>query len=231
MKRRAFVSAALAAPLILAACGGGGGGDPAPTTSAETYQTWAAWVNTLNESGTRTFTISGTVNGIAVSGSGSATYGALAGGNFEGKAALAKTTVLTGSVTANGQTIPYGGTTVSYVDSNYRPLGVTSNEYWVVTGTPTIPQTARVNDAGTLYTANRYASSAKTSLLGTATVSYAVQPDTAATALLRLVLTQRTAGGSVTSTDVQTYRMTPAGALTRLSEEYQEGSSALTLRY
>jgi hypothetical protein len=199
--------------------------------SSEVYQTRAAWVGTLTETGTRSFSVTGTINGVAVSGSGSATFGGLAGSSFEGRGALAKTTVLTGSILANGQAFPYGGTTISYVDSNYQPLGTVSDEYWVVVGTPTIPQTARVNDTGILYTYNRYGSSAKTPLRGTVTVSYALQPDTASTALLRIVLTERASDGAVLSTTIQSFRMTPAGALTRLTEEFLEGGTALSLRY
>lgn len=231
MKKRALMIAVLATPLLMAGCGGGGGGDPAPAVSTETYQTWTAWVNTLNESGTRSFSISGTSNGLSVTGSGTATFGALNATTFDGKSALGKTTVLTGTVSVNGQSSPYGGTSTGYVDSNYRPLGTQADEYWVVTGTPTIPQTARVNDAGTMYTANRYANSTKATLLGTATVTYAVQPDSGSTALLRILVTQKTPGGTTTMTGISTYRMTPAGGMTRLTEEVQSGATALTLRY
>ena len=131
----------------------------------------------------------------------------------------------------NGQSAPYGGTSTGYVDSNYQPVGTQADEYWVVTGTPTIPETARINDAGTMYTANRYATSTKATLLGTATVNYALQPDSASTALLRILVTQKTSGGTTTMTGIGTYRVTPAGGLTRLTEEIQTGSTALTLRY
>lgn len=231
MTRRILSIAVLAAPLLLAGCGGGGSGDPPPTTSAEIYQTRTAWVNTLTESGTRSFTISGSVDGAAVSGSGNVTFSALAASVFEGRPALAKTTVLTGSLVAGGQTFPYGSTSVAHFDSNNQPLGQVAGEYWVVTGTPAIPQTARVNDAGTMYTVNRYTSSSKTVLLGTAVVGYAVQPDTASTALLRVVVTERTTSGTVSATTIESFRITPAGALTRLTQEYQEGRTAITLRY
>ncbi len=68
-------------------------------------------------------------------------------------------------------------------------------------------------------------------MLGTTTVNYAVQPDSASTALLRILVTQKTTGGTTKMTGIGTYRMTPAGGLTRLSEEVQSGSTALTLRY
>lgn len=229
MKRRMLVMAALSASLIFSGCGGGG--EATQLIATETYQTRAAWVNMLNESGTRSFSISGTSNGLPITGSGTATFGVLSAATFDGKAALGKITVLTGTVTVNGQSAPYGGTSTGYVDSNYQPLGTQADEYWVVTGTPTIPQTARINDAGTMYTANRYATSTKATLLGTTTVNYAVQPDSASTALLRILVTQKTTGGTTTMTGIGTYRMTPAGGLTRLSEEIQSGSTALTLRY
>jgi hypothetical protein len=231
MNRRAFAITAMAASLAIAGCGGGGGGDAGPIASTDTYQTWAAWVNTLNEAGTRTFSISGTSDGRSLTGSGTTTFGTPNATTFEGKPALSKTTVVTGTVNVNGQSAPYGGSTVGYVDSNYRPLGTQADEYWAVTGSPTIPLTARINDTGTMYTANRYANSTKAIPLGTATVSYAVQPDSASSALLRILVTEKTTTGTTTSTTISTYRMTPAGTLTRLTEEFQSGSTALTLRY
>lgn len=215
---------------ILAACGGGGGGGPS-AVSTNDYQLRQAWVNYVSMSTTQRFTVSGTINGVAVSGSGTETDGTLVASSFEGKPSLSKTTVVTGTLSSSGQSLPYGSTGVGYVDSNYMPLGQSGNEYAVVTGTPVIPQTARINDTGTLYTATRYPTSQKSYSIGTLTVSYALQPDTADTALLKVITTRKTTSGSTYSTDISIFKMTPAGALTPVSEQYQDSNSALTITY
>ena len=215
----------------LAACGGGGGGGAPATVSVSDYQLRQAWVNYVTLSGTQRFTISGTISGVAVTGSGTETDGSLVAATFEGKPALSKTVVVTGTLSSSGQSLPYGSTGVGYVDSNYMPLGQSGNEYAVVTGTPVIPQTAKINDTGTLYTATRYPTSQKSYSIGTLTVSYALQPDTAYTALLKVITTRKTTSGSTYSTDISTFKMTPAGALTPVYEQYQDSSSALTITF
>lgn len=232
MRLRNVLLAGLAS-IVLFGCGGGGGGnDPAPVPPAttDTYQLWRAWVNYATTSATRNFTISGSVNGVEVSGSGSATMGALTSGTFEGKAALRKTTLVSGTVSGAGLTVPYGVSSTTYLDTNYLPLGVSGTEYAVVTAT-SIPQTAKVNDTGVLYTATRYPSSAKSYSTGTSVVSFALAPETSSSALLKVVSVDKTPGGAVEGTTIQTFRITPEGALTALTEEYQSGAMALTLRY
>jgi hypothetical protein len=62
-------------------------------------------------------------------------------------------------------------------------------------------------------------------------VTFALLPDSGSTAILRLVSTDKSISGTVTATGIMTYRITPVGTLTRISEEYQEGSTSLTLTY
>jgi hypothetical protein len=215
----------------LAACGGGGGSSSPSTASTSDYQLRQAWVNYVMQSDSRSFVISGSINAVPVTGSGTATQSSLSASSFEGRPALIKSMTVTGSFTGAGQTFPYGSTSSGYFDSNYLPMGASGQEYIVVTGTPTIPQIAKVNDTGTLYVANRYTTSQKSSSVGTVTVSYVLQADTADTALLKVISTEKTTLGTTESTAIGTYRVTPAGGLTKLKEEYQQGSAALTLTY
>lgn len=220
------------ASIALFGCGGGGGGSdsaPAPATT-ENYQLWQAWVNYATASATRNFTIDGSVNGVSVTGSGLATTGSLSSATFEGKAALRKTTTISGTISVAGQTLPYGGSSTTYLDTNYLPLGSSDGEYAVVTGT-SIPQTAKVNDTSVLYTYTRYPSSAKSYSTGTGVVTFALVPETASTSLLKVISADKSTSGGVEATTIATFRITPAGALTPLSEEYQSGAMALTLRY
>jgi hypothetical protein len=218
--------------VLLAACGGGGGGSGfTPVSSTETFQLRTAWINYLTDSRPLPFTVSGTSSGIRITGSGTLTQGSLSASGFEGVSAMQKTFAMTGSITGNGITVPLSSSITDYVDSNYYPLGSSGDEYTVVNGTATIPQTAVVNDTGTLFTENRYQSSAKAVLLGTNTLSYAVQPDAASTALLKLIQVEKNTAGATTDTTTMTFRMTPAGGLTRLSEVSSDGTETITITY
>ena len=83
---------------FLSACGGGGGGTAAPVASTETFPLMTVYRNTLTTSSSNTYTISGTTSGVALTGSGTVTYGNLSAGTFEGLSALQRTTTATGSI-------------------------------------------------------------------------------------------------------------------------------------
>lgn len=219
--------------LAISACGGGGGNtEPTgPVASTETFQLRTAYVNYVTETRSLPFTVTGMTSGHSVTGSGTATQGALTSTTFESQAAQQKTTTVTGSITANAVTTPLSSSSTTYVDSNYNPLGSSGTDYKVVTGGTSIPTTARVNDTGTWYSTIRYASSTKATQRGTGTVSYVLEPDTASTALLKIILTERDNSNNETSRSTVTFRMTPAGALTRISETSVQGSTSLTLSY
>ena len=224
-----FVSSVLA---VLAACGGGGGGgSTAPVTSTETFQLRTAYVNYLTDTRSLPFALTGTVSNVSVSGGGSLTQGSMSSTTFEGQAAQAKVTTVTGTVRGNGQSVSLASTTTAYVDSNYNPLGFSGSEYEVVTSSAPIPATARVNDTAVWYVTDRYTSSGKTSRVGTTTSTFVLEPDTASTALLKIIEVERNTSNTVTSTSTITFRMTPAGALTRLSETVLEGTTSLTVTY
>ena len=237
IRRRFSLAAALALSLWLVACGGGGGGgggtDPVVSSPGITrYDTRQGWLNYLQEAGIFRYTITGTVQGTPVSSSGSASIGALQAASFESQAAQRKTSLVSGTLTVGSSTVPYGGTTELYVDANFLPLGSTgAGEYAVVSGTVPIPTTAEVNQSGTLFTLTRYDSSARGTLLGTTTVAWAVLPEGSDTALFRITSTAANADGSPPSVTVETYRMSTAGTLTRLTEEYRDSSSQLTLTW
>jgi len=146
--------------------------------------------------------------------------------------ALQRTTTSTGSLVVNGQTEPLNTLGIHWVDSNYVPKGESGgSEYLVVTGTSTIPTAARINDTGIFYTANRYASSTKAVFLGTETVSYVVEADTASTALLSIISVEKNKSGTTTSTSRNQYRITPAGTFTRIKTTGVEGNLLLTITY
>ena len=225
----AFIS--LIASAMLFGCGGGGGGEtPAPVDV--TYQLWNAFVNSAKESVSREFTASGTVSGFPVTASGSVAGQPMRAGSFEGRPALIKDTATAGTLTINGQTLPLIGLTSAFFDPNYLPLGMASDgEYDVVTGTPSFPQLAQVNDAGTLFTYARYADSSKTASLGTGVASFALLPGSDTNALLKVTVVERRQDGSVESTSTSTYSLQPEGVMVPLSDEYSSGGDTMNTQY
>ena len=156
----------------------------------------------------------------------------MSAGTFEGMPALQKTTTSTGSIVANGQTAPLNSLSITWVDSNYVPKGQSGDgEYLVVTGTPIFPTAARINDTGTFYKVNRYATSSKAVLLGTETVSYLLEADTVSTALLTIIFVEKNTSGITTSTNRQQFRITPAGTFKRLSSTGIKDTLSLTITY
>ncbi len=89
----------------------------------------------------------------------------------------------------------------------------------------------KAGDTVVVFGAKRYTNSTKTSLLGTQVLSFAIQPETSTTALLKLIEVEQDNAGNTTTTSTITFRLTPAGAMTRLSETAVSGATALTLTY
>lgn len=217
--------------IFLAACGGGGGSNSAAPPSTATFQLRTAYISALTDTRSLGFRITGSTSGVSMTGTGTLTQGSVSSTTFERQAALVKTSTITATLSANGQSIPLGVTTVSYYDSNYNPLGLDGDEYEVVSSSNPIPVTARVNDTGIWYTSVRYSDSSKTRVLGTATVSYVLEPDTASTALLKIIVIEKDLSNSLSSTSTTTFRLTSSGTLSRISETVVEDSTSLTVTY
>ena len=228
---RFFLAAAMVVGLI--GCGGGGGGGSgatAPVASSQTFNLQAAYKSNYTASASYKFNITGTYVAYPVSGSGTAVIGAVTSGTFEGQPALQQTTSILGSFTANNQTIPLATSSISWVDTNYMPRGTSGgSEYIVVDGTATIPTAAKINDTGTIFTAKRYTTSAKTSLLGTRTVTYVMEADTGSTALVTLISVDKNNAGATTSTSTDQYRVTTANTFTKIKETGVDNTNGLSL--
>jgi hypothetical protein len=213
--------AALCLFSILAACGGGGGGDapaPAPSLSVPLATAVANFVN-------RTQSSPVTVNGSITSGGQTFTLGgsgtlseSTSSSTFEGQAALRKNSTMTGTLTANGQSAPMSDTSQMYFDTNYRPLGDTSDtSYCVVTSATPIPVTAKAGDNGPWYTETCYTNGSKSVSAGTGSISYAVEPDTASTVILKIIAQTSVATG-VTLPVTSIFRVDTSGQITRLQD-------------
>jgi hypothetical protein len=186
---------------LISACGGGGGGDApaAPVATAKTFDLKSTYANYLQSSSARTFRLTGTSSGIAITGSGNVTIGSLQSTTFAGVSALSKTLTLSGSLGVNGQTVPYSTSQQAYYDTNYTPLGSSAGVYSVVTSFSALPTAARINDAGSFLTMTSYPSSAKAFVTGTQSTSYSLAADTDNSAILTLFVTDRDSSGGIVS--------------------------------
>lgn len=105
----------------------------------------------------------------------------------------------------------------------------TDGFYAVVTGAVTIPASAKVGDGGTWYSSNIYDPSSKNVQIGTRTTTYVLEADTATTAIARMIEIDRDLSNNVSGTTTSAFRITTAGAITPLWEQYQEGGDAIKL--
>ena len=216
--------------VTLAGCGGGGGGTTLPVASTSTFNLQSAYKSYYATSASYKFNITGTYSANAISGSGSAVVGSVSSGTFEGQSALQQTTTVTGSFTANNQTIPLAASSISWVDTNYMPRGTSGgSEYIVVDGSASIPTAAKINDTGSVFTAKRYTTSAKTTLLGTRTVTYVVEADSGTTALVTLIDVDKNNAGTTTSTSTSQYRITTANTFTKIKETAVDNVNGISL--
>lgn len=228
-----FIKGLLAASSLafLAACGGGGSGGTTVVTSTETFNLSQAWVNYLTATQSLPFTVTGNLNGVSVTGTGTYSQSGLQETIFENSPALRKSSTASLRIYANGQSTDFALTTGLYVSSNYLPLGSQGDEYGVVSDAVNIPPTARVGDNGVWYSEKMYPSSAKLYSTGKRTTSFALEPETSITALLKVIATDFDSTDSQTASTVITFRMTPAGALTRLRETTMTSDGQLTVIY
>jgi hypothetical protein len=215
---------------LLSACGGGGGGASVPVASSSAFNLQEAYRSYYATSASYRFNITGTYGVNAISGSGSAVVGSVSSGTFEGQSALQQTTTVTGSFTANNQTIPLAASSISWVDASYMPRGTSGgSEYIVVDGLATIPTSAKINDTGAVFTAKRYTTSAKTTLLGTRTVTYVVEADSGTTALVTLIDVDKNNSGTTTSTSTSQYRVTTNNTFTKIKETAVDNVNGISL--
>ena len=230
---------ATSAIATLAACGGGGGGEAANTPSPVaapvnvTFPVKAAFANLFLNSSSLPFRISGSSSGAFLSGSGTVTRGTPVSSTFEGVPALRKTTTVTGRFIVGANSTPIAFVSNSFTDTNINPLGSSEDGvYEVISGRVNIPTTAVINDTGIIYTANTFTTSSKTVRTGTRTVSFALQPDTGATGLFKIISVNKNVAGDTTVTSTVTLRIDTSGAFTFLNESgvFADGDS-LTLTY
>jgi hypothetical protein len=218
--------------VALVACGGGGGGgDAVPFDTNSKFNLSAIVTSYAQMTGAKNVSISGAVNGVSVTGSGTVTLGTLQPITFEGSSALAKTTSASLTISANGQSIPISNSSRSIFSTQFKPLGSIGEEYAVVTSYTEPPTAAKVNDTGTWMVSTRYSSSSKFSQRGTTTTTYSIIGESDSTAILTIIAVDRSTAGTFESSSSSKFRITTANSISPLSETYTDSSQTLTLTY
>lgn len=217
---------ACAVPIVLALLGGCGGGGSSSSssgsvTSSISFDLGQAKANLSANGVSQPVDVSGKVNSVDISGSGTITESPATASTFEGQTALRVTGSFSGSVSGGGQTIPLGVSAQVYATTNYVPLGevLPSGEYWVAqAGSTSVPTTVKVNDTAVTAKFNRYSDSSKTTLLGTAVRSYVIEPDTSKTAIAKFLENEYDTSKTQVSSSQTSYRIDQFGSVTWLSE-------------
>ncbi|MBP6718808.1 MAG: hypothetical protein KA173_08080 [Rhodoferax sp.] len=218
--------------VLLTACGGGGNNSTTtPVASTKTFDLKTTYANFLQTTVSRGFSIAGSINGLSVTGGGTATLGALQASTFLGSPALVRTQTITGNISANGQTVPYGASSQAYYDSNYNPLGSSNTGFSVVESRTSLPTAAKINDAGIWMKMTNYPSSAKAFITGSTTVSYSIGADSESTALLTLITTEQDTSGKHVSSITSTYRISSNNSVIPIAESNLSTGISVTLTY
>ena len=224
----AFVAVAGIFAIALTACGGGGGSAAPPP--ATTYDLQTGISNLVSQGLTSNVALSGTViasgQSVSFTGTGTFTLTPSVAATFNNSAAASQTQTLSGTITANGQTVtlPTASVVDYYASGTDAFLGETGSSEYDVAQTPfTYPTMVVGGSAGTLGTISRYSDSTMSVPLGTTEVTYAVTApvDPGSPVLVKLTNQIKDALGSVTETDVTSYDLSSAGILTFVSASAQ----------
>jgi hypothetical protein len=230
MKKKAWQAvAAIPLTLALAACGGGGDGSSSSSSSSSSGSTAGAFnlqagVHNLLMTGlSANASLSGTVAGIAVSGSGTYTVQPGSSTTFNGGSALSQATTINGTFTVATQTDQYTAITIDYfsasdsaflgeVDQSTAP----ASEYDVA-GTPIQwPTSLTAGDSGDLGKVQRYTDSTQSVPIGSVDVSYSAAAS--GSALVVTITTKSSdASGNLQETVELKYNLSSANKLSLVS--------------
>jgi hypothetical protein len=217
--------------LLLDACGGGSGGST-PMTPATSYDFIAALATRVNTGFTTNVTVSGTVSGQSIGGSGTLDYAPAVDGNVNGALARAQTITANVNVTVPGQApIPVSSVVTDFYEPNtYNFLLETSTSgYDQPTAPLMFPATVTVGSSGALGTVYGY-TSAGASDNTHSDLSYVVKanPANSNTVIFELVQKFYDTTNTLTETDRTDFSIGNAGAVVFISATATSGGNTIT---
>lgn len=206
---------ALATVAILAACGGGGGGSSSGSStvaSTNPFNVQAGLATMVTGGFGKLFTVSGSCSGTFNLADTAATTSV----TFESAAAFSA--IETGTLTLSGCTGSGTTTTTRYYSTTYTPVGTSSTgSYGLVFVTTALPTAGHVGDTGTYGHVNLYTDNTKATSAGNQILTYSINADTAATAILNLITKTYNTSAVLTSTEQDFYRISATGTITPIS--------------
>lgn len=197
----------------------------------QTYNLKSMYEALVKNSASHQFTLKGSFDGDAITGTGSQTNGKLATSVFQGLPALAKTSNLSMFLSIGGQVIPSAASGQYYYDVNYNYLGQSGPEFEVVTSRNPFPTDARMNDAGILYSSTIYTSQEKREVIGKQTSSYSISYDSESSIMLTIISIRKNLAGSVIQTNTALYRVTNNNVVTYVLQTANTPEMFLTISF
>ena len=239
MRRKESLQAGIAAALALTlvACGGGGSSGGTTTTGgSQSFNMQAGIANMVAHGLSFNVSLSGTVtvNGTSTSVTGSGMYTLAAGVSttFDGTAAMSQLQTLSGTVTADGQSLPVSqSVTEYYATSSSDFLGETATgEYDVAQAPFQYPTSIEGTSSGTLGTVLRYTDSTMSVSQGTAQTTYATTAPTTQGGPVGITTTTKIydTTNTLVETDVTNYSMTTSNVISFVSASAQTQQGTLT---
>ncbi|MBV8271542.1 MAG: hypothetical protein JO067_04650 [Cupriavidus sp.] len=210
--------------MLLGACGGGDGGGSSGGSSSTTQNVsvplQTAVANVVNNGITVSFSISGTVGGTAVTGSGSLVDTKAIAGMFNLEAVLQTTETLSGTVMVNGVSAPFSSTrTIFRNPATFAEVAEDLGGPVVIFPAYVYPSKVQAGDSGTLVTGTSFSNASQTTKTGTVVRSFSVAADTSSTLLVTFTESDFDTNNVKLADDQQTLRIDTAGNVQFVSEK------------
>lgn len=207
---------------LVAGCGGGGGTTPVVVVDPNlTVPLQTAIANLVNNGVNKPFTVTGTIDKstqatkiplIPITGSGTLTVGSPTSATIGGTPALQSTSVITGTISANGVTSSISGTSNSFFNtSNYTTIATIAGGKTMIFSPYTVPSAVKAGSTGSFGNGSDGQQVGPT----TSTTAFSVSSDSATTLLLTLVQTTSSLSGGTQAQSV--YRVSTTGAISPVS--------------
>ena len=224
------------ATFTFAGCGGGGSsGSSEPT--ATTYPALAAMESAYTNGMQTTLNVTGTANNgttsYPVTGALTFTLGKVTNSTFNGSSALQSTGSITGSLTLNGQNVPFNSSSLGYLNAQYVPIGSsTTGSYCVSTAIGSYPANATAGQTGELTTFACYTDSTKSVSTGGQKQSYVTTAGSAFNTLdIKVLSSIYDSSNKVTASGSTTYTITSTGAPKLSRFEFIATTNGVTLSF
>jgi len=165
--------------MLLGACGGG---NDNTSTQAGSVPLQAAVANEVNNGYTANFSVSGTINSVPVTGSGTLTDSAPVTTTFNGATARGTTETITDTVTENGTPVSVTETKQIFTDpGTSAEVGQINDDgsIDVITQPDPIPVSVAPGNSGTLGTGTEFSDTSEQDVTGTVDNTYTVESGTA----------------------------------------------------